>query len=377
MIYLDNSATTFPKPSVVTNSIKTSFEYSANPGRSGHELSIKAAQVIYDARKSIADFFCAENDTNVIFTLNCTSALNIVMKGILKSGDHVVVSNLEHNAVMRPLEKLHEKGITYSIAETVMEDDNKTVASFRREINSKTRMMICTNASNVWGMRLPIERLCFLAHEYGLIFVVDAAQSAGIIPINMKEDKYDFICTAGHKGLYGPMGTGLMVMSGKIHPDTLIEGGTGSNSILLTQPDELPDKYESGTQNLLGIVGLNAGINFVKKKSISKISHHEFSLIQQLYKSLEKMQNIYLYTPIPTPEYFVPILSFNIKNIDSEEVASLLSKKGFAVRAGLHCCPSAHKAFGTIKTGTVRISPSIFTTHNDIEKLVYTIKKIS
>lgn len=377
MIYLDNSATTFPKPQIVKRAVLSGMEHSANPGRSGHELSLKAAEMIYRARRKTADFFGLEDDTKVIFTLNCTSALNIVMKGILKPGDHVIVSNLEHNAVMRPLEKLHENGVTYSKAEVFAEDDEKTIASFRREMNSKTKMIICTHASNVWGIRLPIERLCALAHEYGLLFMADTAQSAGVIEINMKKYEYDFICSAGHKGLYGPMGTGILAMSGRVMPDTLTEGGTGSHSILLKQPEELPDRYESGTQNLSGIAGLGAGIDFVQSRNIQKISNHEFALIQYLYSALEKMPNILLYTPKPTPEYFVPILSFNLKNKDSEETAELLNRNGIAVRAGLHCCPAAHSAFGTLETGTVRISPSVFTSHHDIERLIYLIRKIS
>lgn len=377
MIYLDNSATTFPKPKYVQDAVNNTLKYSsANPGRSGHKLSLRASEEIFLARKTAAEFFNAEDETNVIFTLNCTMSLNMVIKGVLKSGDHVVVSSMEHNAVMRPLNRLAETGITYTQATVYPNDNDKTVDSFRKSINAKTRMFICCHASNVWGMKLPIERLSALAHEYGLLIAVDASQSAGVVPIDMKNSGIDFLCSAGHKGLYGPMGTGILILSGKYVPDTIIEGGTGSNSISFEQPSELPDKLESGTPNLSGISGLRAGMQFVSGKNIDNIAKHEFMLIQRLYKYLEKMEKIRLYMPFPTPEHFVPLLSFNVEGYDSETVAAILSKNNIAVRAGLHCSPAAHEMCGTIETGAVRISPSVSTKMSEIEYLVSVLRKI-
>lgn len=377
MIYLDNSATTFPKPKYVQDTVNNSLRYySANPGRSGHKLSMMASEEIFLARRTTAEFFNAESETDVIFTLNCTMSLNMVIKGMLKSGDHIVVSSMEHNAVMRPLNKLSEAGVTYTQAKVYPEDNDKTVDSFRKSINAKTKMFICCHASNVWGVKLPIERLSALAHEYGLIFAVDAAQTAGVVPIDIKQSGIDFLCTAGHKGLYGPMGTGVLIVSEKYVPDTIIEGGTGSNSISFEQPSELPDKLESGTPNLSGISGLRAGIQFVSRKNIENIAKHEFMLIQRLYKSLAKMKKIRLYMPFPTPEYFVPVLSFNVDGYDSETVAMILNKNNIAVRAGLHCSPAAHNMCGTIETGAVRISPSINTSVYDIDYLVSVLRKI-
>lgn len=376
MIYLDNSATTFPKPLTVRNSINASFAFGANPGRSGHKLSLRASEEIFRTRQTAAEFFHARSEEDVIFTLNCTVALNLVMKGCLKSGDHVVVSGMEHNAVMRPLEKCSAKGITFSAARVFPGDDDQTIASFRSAINEKTKMIICIHASNVWGIRLPVERLSALAHEYGLLFAVDAAQSAGVIPIDLQQSKIDYLCVAGHKGLYGPMGTGMLIINTDRLPDTLIEGGTGSNSLSFRQPEELPDKLESGTPNLSGLVGLRSGMEFVSKNRVSEIARHEFLLIQRLYRELNRTEGVMLYTPMPEPAYFVPILSFNCRGIDSETAARKLNRHGIAVRAGLHCSPAAHQMMGTLETGAIRISPSYFTKTQDMDTLVSVVRKI-
>ena len=376
MIYLDNSATTYPKPLKVRQAVASAMQTAANPGRSGHDLALKSSEQIFKTRKTAADFFNFSKEENVIFTLNCTMAINMVLKGILKNGDHVVVSSLEHNAVMRPLEKLTQKGVSYTVAEVFPCDNDKTVNSFRQAINGKTKMIICTHASNVWGIKLPIERISALAHEYGVLFAVDTAQSAGIVPIDLNNSHIDFLCTAGHKGLYGPMGTGILIISGNAIPDTIIEGGTGTNSISFQQPDELPERFESGTPDYSGIVGLRAGIDFVNSQKIQNISKHEFTLIKHLYKELSKMPKVKLYMPEPSEDYFVPILSFNIDGMDSENVSAFLNQRGIAVRAGLQCSPMAHKMTGTLETGAVRISPSIFTKSSDIDYLVSVIKKI-
>ena len=375
VIYLDNSATTYPKPYSVREATASALQNGANPGRSGHSLSIKASEKIFRARKTAADFFGADKEESVIFTLNCTMSLNIIIKGILKPDDHVVVSSLEHNSVMRPLQKLRSVGVSYTAAPVFPMDNDRTVDSFRKAINAKTRMIICTHASNVWGIRLPIERLSALAHEYGLLFAVDAAQSAGVVPIDVSDSKIDYLCVPGHKGLYGPMGTGILIVSGNVVPDSLIEGGTGSSSILYEQPSVLPDKLESGTPNLCGIAGLKAGMDYVSRIGIENIAKHEFVLIKHLYRELSKMAHIRLYMPMPEPGYFVPVLSFNIDGKDSESVAAELNKRGIAVRAGLHCSPAAHKSIGTEESGAVRISPSIFTRQNEINYLVSVLKR--
>lgn len=376
MIYLDNSATTFPKPDSVTAAVNRAIrEFGANPGRGGHKLAIRASEEIFKTRVRAAEFFDADLE-KIVFTSGCTESLNIVLAGVLHREDHVVVSCLEHNAVMRPLKNLEKIGVTYTEAEVFPGDNDRTLDSFRHAINSKTRMIVCTHASNVWGIRLPIERIAALAHEYGLLFCVDAAQSAGLLPIKVRQTGIDYLCLAGHKGLYSIMGVGMLIINSNTVPEPLILGGTGSNSLLLEQPDELPDKLEAGTLNLPGIVGLNAGMSFISKRGQENIFRHEFELMLRLHKQISNIPNVELYLPAPTPNYFVPLLSFTINGYDSETVAQLLDKNGIAVRAGLHCAPLAHRFMHTQDSGTVRISPSIFTTKTEIDILSRTIARI-
>lgn len=375
MIYLDNSATTFPKPLSVINAVNESMRYySANPGRSGHSLSLKAAQHIYDCRRVVCKLFNVNDESKVIFTSGCTHSLNTVIKGILKKGDHCVISALEHNSVLRPLEKLKERGVSYTVATVYPEDDEKTIDSFRQSFTEKTKLVVCTHASNVFGIRLPVERICALCHTYGILFCLDAAQSAGVFNIDVDNQGYDFVCCAGHKGLYGPMGVGVLIINTDVLPDSLIEGGTGSESQNLSQPDFTPDRYESGTLNVPGICGLKRGIDFVLSKKIMNIANKEMAHIRMLYHHLSKNKNIKLYTNMPTLEYYAPVLSFSVAGKTSEQVASYLnSRHNIAVRAGLHCAPLAHKMMNTLDNGTVRVSVSDFTTVNDIKKLIYAL----
>ena len=375
MIYLDNSATTFPKPFAVREACALAVRTSANPGRSGHEPSLRAAGEIFRARQAAAELFNAPSENSVVFTHNCTAALNTVIKGLLKSGDHVIVSELEHNAVMRPIESMKARGVSCTAVKVYPADNDRTVDSFRQAITIKTRLIVCAQASNVWGIRLPVERLAALAHEYGLLIAVDAAQSAGVVPIDIKDSGIDYLCVAGHKGLYGPMSAGMLIVGSDRIPEPLTEGGTGSYSLSFMQPAELPDRLESGTPDVSGIAGLRAGMDFVRDKGIERIAAHEFMLIRRLYRGLRAVKGIELYLPEPEPRHFVPILSFNFTNIDSETAAGQLGRYGIAVRAGLHCSPAAHRAFGTQEKGAVRISPSVFTTAKDIDTALYAIKR--
>lgn len=378
MIYLDNGATTFPKPPGVSNAVNQAIkEYGANPGRGGHKLSLRASEEIYNCRTKAAKFFNAENEENVIFTSNCTHGINTIIKGYLGKGDHVVISNMEHNSVTRPLTALKERGVTFTEATVFPGDNDETLNSFRNAINPRTKLVICTHASNVFGVRLPIERITALSHQYGIKVLVDGAQSAGVLPIDIKNSAIDFFATAGHKGLYGPMGTGILIISNDDGVATLMEGGTGSGSASYVQPQIVPDRFESGTPNLPGIAGLSKGFDFLNKTKIENIAAHEMSLIQRLYKKLAIMDHITLYTDTPDILYSVPVLSFNVVGKDSEDVAAYLDKNyGIAVRAGLHCAPSAHIAMNTIETGTVRISPSYFNSTNHIDTLIAALHKI-
>ena len=277
MIYFDNSATTFPKPQSVISAVLTAVKkFGANPGRSGHTMSRESGKLIESCRQTAMNMFGANAPANVVFTLNCTMAINIVIKGLLKKGDHVVTSCIEHNAVMRPLNKLEKEGvITYTKAKVYPCDNDKTVDSFRKSINSKTALIITTHASNVWGIRMPIERIAALSKIYGIPILVDGAQTAGVTPINIKKSGIDYLALAGHKGLYGPMGTGMLITNRGKEIDTIIEGGTGTSSMILCQPKEMPQKFESGTPNLVGICGLKAGMDFVNSRGIENISRHE------------------------------------------------------------------------------------------------------
>lgn len=379
MIYLDNAATTYPKPQPVVNSICRAFrDYGANPGRSGYELSMQTSAQIYGCREKAAEFFNLSNVENVIFTQNCTMAINIVFKGLLKSGDHVVISDLEHNAVVRPLfEMMRNCGIKYTSAHVCDENDSQTVANFKKAIRPNTKLIFCTHASNVFGIVLPIRQIGKLAHENNILFGVDGAQSAGVLPIDMEKDNIDFLCVPGHKGLYGPMGTGMLLIKNEIPMRSFIEGGTGSLSAKLSQPDFLPDRFESGTGNTPGIIGLSSGISFVKGQEISWIYNHELSLIQFLYNELSKIDGVILYTNFPEKGRYVPLLSFNIDGKHSEETAEFFGRNGIAVRAGLHCAPLAHSSFGTMDIGTVRVCPSVFTNKNEIKHFVNFVGKIA
>lgn len=379
MIYLDNSATTHHKPPTVISAVSDMLKhYSANPGRSGHRLSMISAQKVFECRQALSQLFNISDESKVIFTSGCTQSLNMVIKGLLKPGDHCIISDLEHNSVVRPIVKLSQYGVSYSTAKTYADDDDKTVESFRELINDKTKLIVCTHASNVFGFRLPVERICKLAHKYGVLFCLDSAQSAGVLPINISESDFDYVCCAGHKGLYGPMGVGVLIINSDILPDTLIEGGTGSESDNLNQPLFLPDRYESGTLNVPGICGLCSGVNFILNKTVDAINTKEINLIKKLHSALKNNDRVTLYSDINTCARSAPVLSFSVENMNSEAVSKYLSDKfNIATRAGLHCSYLAHKKMGTLSSGTVRISPSYFTTENDINRLIYAINKLN
>ena len=376
MIYLDNAATTFPKPVVVRNSVSSALQrFGANPGRSGYPMSMASSEQVYACRKELSEFLGGPGPENVAFVLNCTQAVNMVLKGWLKPGDHVVTSDLEHNAVMRPLEAMKANGITVTEAHVTIGDHDATVDAFRKALNGRTRLIVCTHASNVWGARLPIERIGALAKEYQIPFAVDCAQSAGVLPLHMQEMGIDFLCVAGHKGLYGPMGTGALITARGSELSTILQGGTGSNSMELEQPEDMPDRFESGTVNVPGICGLQAGISFVRQRQES-IFRHEMQYVQQLYDRLSRIPHVVLYTPRPEPLYFAPVLSCNIEGMSSEEVGMQLGRYGIAVRAGLHCAPAAHRAMGTLEQGTIRLAPSAFSNIAEINQVISGFSKV-
>lgn len=377
MIYLDNGATTYPKPeNVFRQTIGGLRKYSFNSGRGGYTASITASEKIFGVREKIGAMFGAEPQ-NVAFTKNCTEALNLAIKGFVKKGDHIIISSLEHNAVYRPVYALQQAGyIDFDIADFSFDED-ETVLNFERLIRKNTSLIVCMHSSNVFGVVFPIKKLGEMAKKHNIRFVVDAAQSAGILPINMQECRIDALCAPGHKGLYGSMGTGFIALGNGVQINTVIEGGTGSESLNPKQPLSLPDRLESGTLNNSGIISLGAGIDFVNSRRLDVLYSHELSLAAYIYNNLSSMQGIRLYCPKPEKNKCVPLLSFNYKDYSSERVAAFLADNNIAVRAGLHCAPLAHRHFKTVDTGTVRICPSVFTTKRDCEIFINTIKKLN
>ncbi|MBR6338187.1 MAG: aminotransferase class V-fold PLP-dependent enzyme [Ruminococcus sp.] len=374
MINFDNSATTYPKPQTVRNAVALAVErFGGNPGRSGHEISKAAAAQVYNVREKAARLFKAEVE-NVAFTTNCTYALNMAIKGLLQYGGHTVISSLEHNSASRPVYSLYKnRGVSYSIAR-VEADDEKTVENFAALIRPDTKCIICTAASNVTGQITPYKALAGLAHEHGCAFVCDCAQASGVLGITL-DDGMDFICTSGHKGLYGPTGTGLLITNGAFPLSTIIEGGTGATSAELAQSDIMPEKLESGTVNTVGIMGLGKGIDFVNLKTQPKIKAHETALCEQLLSALKRHECITVYRDEKAS--YAPIVSFNIGEYSSEQVSEYLNSRGFALRGGLQCSALAHHSLGTLLTGAVRFSPSAFNDRRQVTQLINEIDKLA
>jgi len=373
MIYFDNAATSFPKPINVLKQMNNALSfYGGNPGRSGHKMSLRAAKIVYNLREKASEFFNLNASERVILTKNCTEALNLAIFSVMKNGGNAIISCYEHNSVVRPLEYLKKNNICdYKIAKASFSNSDNVISSFEKLIDNKTKMIICTHASNVTGEIAPINELSQLCKRKKIIFCVDASQTAGIIPIKMNEQNIDILCCPGHKGLYGPTGTGLFLSNEKISLSPIIFGGTGSVSTNLNQPDFMPDLLESGTVNVVGAAGLYGGISFIEKTGIEKIYNHELSLAQYFYDNLSKMPNITLYTPFPMHNRSVATLSFNVKGKTSTATSGFLDTQNIAVRSGLHCSPLTHNFLNTAPTGTVRVSFSYF---NNLDQVNYLCK---
>ncbi|NLY43694.1 MAG: aminotransferase class V-fold PLP-dependent enzyme [Clostridiaceae bacterium] len=377
MIYLDNAATSWPKPQrVYEEMIRCMKEYGANPGRSGHTMAIKASEKIYECRENLCKLFGISNPLCVSFTSNTTEALNVGIKGILKPGDHVITTSMEHNSVIRPLKKLEASGVNLSIAKADSNGKLKVEDIFKL-VNNKTKMIVVTHASNVTGNINPIGDIGRMARKKGILFMVDAAQTAGIVPIDVDEMAIDVLAFPGHKGLLGPQGTGGLYIREGIQTETLKEGGTGSISESPYQPDFMPDMHESGTLNTPGIAGLNEGVKFILEKGISEMLRHERELLKYFLEGLFSIPKVKVYGLGPLNEH-VGVVSINIGNKDSVEVCTQLDKDyGIAVRGGLHCAYLAHRTIGTIDTGTVRFSMGCFTTRAEIEQALSAINRIA
>ena len=378
MIYFDNAATTFPKPRCVADAVREAFDkYGANPGRGGHDMSVNTAMKVYECRQNAAKLFSVSNPEKIVFTQNCTHALNTVLKGFLMRGDHVLISDMEHNSVVRPLYALNRRfGIEFSTFPIYEGDDERTCYECRRRIRRNTALVECTHASNVFGIKTPAKQLCQTAHRYGAKFLLDAAQTAGIEEIPFDEWNLDYLCTAGHKGLYGPTGTGLLIAKNGKSLRPLTEGGSGTSSLDKNQPEDMPEHLESGTVNTVGIIGLNEGISYLLNSDRKALLQREIELMQYVYDRLNMLNHIELYTAYPQINTHVPVLSFNIKGYNSEIITSYLNDEGFALRGGYHCAPSAHKKYGTLKTGTCRMSIGIFNTADEVKQFSDVLENI-
>lgn len=377
MIYLDNAATTFPKPEIVYETLDKSFRYEgANPGRSGHQLALKAGRNIYKTRELLADLFNIDQPMQIVFTHNTTSALNIAIKGILSPNDHVILTSMEHNSVVRPIKELEQVGVEHSIVWSKNQGEIE-LEDIKNAIKENTKLIVTTHASNVTGTLLPIYQIGEIAKEHNILYLVDGAQTAGVFDIDVKKMNIDLLAVAGHKSLLGPPGTGALYIRKGIHLKTLIEGGTGSESESTYQPTMMPDLHESGTANMPALAGLGAGIQWIQDKGISRIRQHERQLLKVLLEGLQCISKIKLYGPCDIDKQ-VPVVSFNISDKGSSEVAFELDQNyNIATRSGLHCAPLAHETIGTLKQGTVRLSLGYFNTTDDIEKTVDAIKKIA
>ena len=376
MIYLDNAATTLHKPKEVQEAVIAAFGQMGNSGRGASEPALKALGTVYDAREALARLFHAENASEIVFTANSTEALNIAIKGILDPGDHVITTVLEHNSVLRPLYECRRKGVEMTIL-TCDEYANISYEEMEKAVRKNTRAIICTHASNMTGNMISLESVGKIAAKYGILFIVDASQTAGVWEIDVQKYGISVLCFTGHKGLMGPQGTGgLYVRKGvKINP--LKVGGSGIHSFDHDHPKAMPERLEAGTLNVHGIAGLGGALNYLSEIGTEAIIKKERSLIKRLEDQIRDLQNIHLYGN-PDSSQRVGILSFNMGDEDSAYVADwLFVEEEIAVRSGAHCAPLMHETLGTKMQGAVRISVSHKNTEEEIDRTANAIKKLS
>lgn len=376
-IYLDNAATSFPKPQVVIdNMMNYMMNCGGNPSRGSSSIALAGNRAIYDCRETIANFFNFDKVENVIFTNNITSSLNIILHSLVKKDWHVITTVMDHNSVLRPLEKLKNTlniEVDYAKADKEGFISPSTIESL---IKTNTKLVVMSHASNLTGSIQDITSIGAICKKHGIFFVVDTAQTAGVIPIDMKESNINALAFTGHKSLFGPQGIGGFIVDDKINAvmDTVFAGGTGSSSFSLEHPRELPDKFECGTLNTPGIIGLNSGINFIKEEGLEKIRAKEEELCYYALTELSKLNNIIIYGSMDASKRTSTIL-FNIKDVDSSELGFYLDfEKGIVTRTGIHCAPLGHQTLVSGQHGGVRISPGYFNTKEDIDLLIDALK---
>jgi cysteine desulfurase family protein len=378
MIYLDNAATSFPKPETVYRALDRFARHDlANPGRAGHKMALAAERALDDTRHLLNQFFHGDGPERFIFTLNCTDALNMAFKGVLSEGDHVITTDLEHNSVSRPLRAMELAGrisLTRLRADsggTIDADD------FRRAITPRTRLLALTHASNVLGTVQPVAAVGQMARAKDLLFLVDAAQTAGVVPIDVQSMCVDLLAFPGHKSLLGPTGTGGLYVGRRASLRAWREGGTGGDSSSETQPQEFPHFLEGGTPNVLGVAGLAAGVKYVQEQGIDRIRQHEAALSERLWQRLEEIGGYEILGHRDHAQR-VGTLSLRSQVLPAAELGGILDQAfDIAIRPGLHCAPYIHRSLGTFPEGTVRVSPGAFSTEEDIDQLVRALQEIA
>jgi len=371
VIYFDSAATTLQKPKSVATAVEYALGHLASSGRGSSAASFSAAETMFDCRTAAAELFGVSEPERVVFTFNATHALNIAIRSLVKPGDTVLISGYEHNAVTRPLVAI--PGVRVRVLDTPLFRPKVFLDQLELELIAGVDAVICTHVSNVFGYILPVKEVASLCTRWQVPLILDASQSAGAIPLNMEELGAEFIAMPGHKGLYGPQGTGLLLCRRSGEP--LLYGGTGSMSALQIMPDVLPDRLEAGTQNAPGIAGLLQGLRFVKEKGQNVILRHEQTLKEEAARGLKKMPRIQVFQA-DEPGVQSGVLSFRIDGKDCGEVGEELSSKQIAVRTGLHCAPLAHRSVGTQDTGTIRISFSLFNNLAQVEQFLKVMRQI-
>ncbi|WP_313339318.1 aminotransferase class V-fold PLP-dependent enzyme [Sedimentibacter sp.] len=377
MIYLDNAATTYPKPNAVYDEVMRAMkEYGANPGRGSHAMAIEGARVIYETRENLAKLFNIDDPMRIILTFNATDSLNQGIKGVLNPGDHVITTTMEHNSVLRPIKELEKYGIENTIVHC-NNDGSINIEKLEEAIKINTKLIVTTHVSNLTGTIIPIEKIGSMCKRRNVLFMVDASQSAGVLEIDMKRYNIDLLAAPGHKGLLGPQGTGVLIINCDDEIKHLKEGGTGSESSNIFQPSFYPDKLEAGTHNLPGIAGLNEGVKYILNKGTKSIYSHEKRLLDVFIKEIKNITRIKIYGPKDINQR-CGVVSVNLEGIDSSELAFILDTEyGISVRPGLHCAPLAHKTIGTENIGAVRFSVGPFNKMTEIKAAVKALKEIA
>lgn len=371
MIYLDSAATTLQKPPAVARAAANAMSRMASPGRGGYPAAMAAADTIFACRETAARLFHVPEPDQVVLTMNATHGLNLAIKTLIAPGNTVLISGYEHNAVTRPLTAI--PNVTVKVADAPLFQPEAMAERFRALLTPEVSCVICTHVSNVFGYVLPVEAIAALCRERGIPLILDASQSAGTLPVSLEELGAAFIAMPGHKGLYGPQGTGLLLCAQPGRP--LMEGGTGSLSMLQEMPDFLPDRLEAGTHNVPGAAGLLEGLRFVARKGPAHILTHERRLAAQCVHALTRLEGVTVYAA-PRLAHQAGVVSFRVEGMDCEEVGARLAKQGIAVRSGLHCAPLAHRTAGTLETGTVRASFSAFNMPGEVSALVRAVSRL-